>query len=487
MRSPPICFLFVSILSIFLAESTKANPPFLGFRGGAAFAPNEKVPSVLSAVGILVAGNGTEHHHADIPWVAGGDDASSCIMFDSHQNAVSRASNLPWDDGMTRVFAMLCDVVVLVLPDNNQIDAGLLSSLVDGAKKRVGTSLGKGRLILVTPFEEENDSLRMEDLVRRQFADILPSEWDSFEIIPKPMLEEHLREMFLEQKGNVRGIFSGEEGRFLFVKVLHQVYQMECNKSIPPFEVDMLAGVPPASSTKKKESDTGDEDAQMQEILINCRVQLESLESKLQDVLLSDNHKQMPLLEFGAMADRLLNQTFAELADFPSGIRLGILTPVVTELHRLYMEQLQTLRDYYGKRYEHILDESNDEGKWTSAAERFIQGFQAASTNSVPVLCQPNGALAEIAPFLATDSLQGLITDMLEATQIRKDEHSLAMEGEDEYEELGRFHRVPRWLKKFAGRALVLGVNYIQGWLAWQGVRRAASERDRSMPKFPLF
>jgi hypothetical protein len=38
-----------------------------------------------------------------------------------------------------------------------------------------------------------------------------------------------------------------------------------------------------------------------------------------------------------------------------------------------------------------------------------------------------------------------------------------------------------------AARALVLGVNYLQGWLAWQAVQRAAAQRDREMPKFPLF
>ena len=43
------------------------------------------------------------------------------------------------------------------------------------------------------------------------------------------------------------------------------------------------------------------------------------------------------------------------------------------------------------------------------------------------------------------------------------------------------------WYKKLVARALMLGVNYGQGWLALQGIKRAARERDENLPKFPLF
>ena len=44
-----------------------------------------------------------------------------------------------------------------------------------------------------------------------------------------------------------------------------------------------------------------------------------------------------------------------------------------------------------------------------------------------------------------------------------------------------------KWYEKIAARALVLGVNYLQGWLALQQLRKAAADRDKAMPKFPLF
>jgi hypothetical protein len=90
----------------------------------------------------------------------------------------------------------------------------------------------------------------------------------------------------------------------------------------------------------------------------------------------------------------------------------------------------------------------------------------------------------------SVDALQGLIKDMMEATQLRKDEQSLAFEDYDDDDdafELSGKRRVPKWLKKLAARGFALGVNYIQGWLAWQGIKRAALERDKNMPKFPLF
>jgi hypothetical protein len=86
-------------------------------------------------------------------------------------------------------------------------------------------------------------------------------------------------------------------------------------------------------------------------------------------------------------------------------------------------------------------------------------------------------------------ALQGLVSDMMEATTLRQSEVE-----EDGDEENGndtdveaRPKRVARWYEKLAARALVLGVNYLQGWLAWQGIQRAALQRERNMPKFPLF
>ena len=103
------------------------------------------------------------------------------------------------------------------------------------------------------------------------------------------------------------------------------------------------------------------------------------------------------------------------------------------------------------------------------------------------------------------NSLQGLLRDMMDATERRKDDQIVASmltmdddedTGEDndtDDKKLGGKRRrwlrrsPPKWAKRIASRAIVFGVNYIQGWLAWQGIKRAAMERDRTQPKFPLF
>jgi hypothetical protein len=85
-------------------------------------------------------------------------------------------------------------------------------------------------------------------------------------------------------------------------------------------------------------------------------------------------------------------------------------------------------------------------------------------------------------------SMQGLVSDMMEATESRQTlEDALAEDDSEEIEGGSKPKRPAKWYEKLAARALVLSVNYLQGWLAWQGIKRAAIERDQNMPKFPLF
>jgi hypothetical protein len=121
------------------------------------------------------------------------------------------------------------------------------------------------------------------------------------------------------------------------------------------------------------------------------------------------------------------------------------------------------------------------------------QAFRAAAQHAIPTLCQEGGDLRD-ADFEYVSAMQGLIEDMMEATKLQEAEQSLAMLDEEEEDDgddstVGkrRRRRLPRWCKKLLARSVSLGINYLQGWLAWQGVKRAAIERDKNMPKFPLF
>ena len=245
---------------------------------------------------------------------------------------------------------------------------------------------------------------------------------------------------------------------------------------------------------------------------------LEELEQKMQEIVLNQSSKHMPLLEFGTLAHEILHDADMQLKEesgMNDSFRRGLMKGIIVEVQRLYSDQLQALRNYYGQRYESILDEEveedadNDEvveRRWAAGAEHMTQAFVAAARNAVPAMFRTDHEDAKAgtkirnqASFDHVEALQGLIQDMIESTERRKDDRDVAaiVEANEEEDDAAdgpstsarilRLPKLPKWLERLAARAFVFGVNYVQGWLAWQGIKRAAIERDRNQPKFPLF
>ncbi|CAB9504230.1 expressed unknown protein [Seminavis robusta] len=178
------------------------------------------------------------------------------------------------------------------------------------------------------------------------------------------------------------------------------------------------------------------------------------------------------------------------------GLWLYILPP----LQKLYNQHLQFLREQCGKEYEAALEQSSFEeedldeedyqAKWTQAASKITMKFREAAQMAIPSQCQPGGALRD-ADFDYVPALEGLLSDMMQATETQQellgilpndDEDDNAVEGG------GRGGKRPaKWYEKIGARVLVFLVNYAQGWLAYQGIKRAAAQRDAHLPKFPLF
>jgi len=306
---------------------------------------------------------------------------------------------------------------------------------------------------------------------------------------------------------------------------------------------------------KKQQQQQQSNDMIINDIMTTARQLIDDLEAKMQSIFLdhessatswsssNSNNNPMPLLEFGSLIRNVLEITDArfqkETSDIiPDSFRRGLMTRVVSEVQRLYTDQLQALRNYYGQRYEAALDRSDDddknndedrdeqssceekERKWAIAAQHMTTAFEAAAKNSaIPLKYRKfivndgsNNNNTNNSNDNAVDSsldyvnsLQGLLRDMMDATERRKDDQIVASmltmdddedTGEDndtDDKKLGGKRRrwlrrsPPKWAKRIASRAIVFGVNYIQGWLAWQGIKRAAMERDRTQPKFPLF
>jgi hypothetical protein len=208
----------------------------------------------------------------------------------------------------------------------------------------------------------------------------------------------------------------------------------------------------------------------------------------------------------------------------------SVTADVGKRLSRLYQQYLQSLRDYHGKVYESRLDRHANQaentkqqhGPWwrrgrlpfsrkrrrPSAArvekdlQKTVQAFRKAAQDAVPELARRGNPFRDM-DLDYVNVLQGLLADMQEAISLRESLVDLDNYNDipdDDVDDAKRggglwgFIRRGRqpgaaatWYEKFAARAFVLSVNYVQGWLAWQALQRAALEREREMPKFPIF
>jgi hypothetical protein len=197
-------------------------------------------------------------------------------------------------------------------------------------------------------------------------------------------------------------------------------------------------------------------------------------------------------------------------------------------LHRLYRLHLQNLRDHFGRTYEEVLDKTSAinfseemdgdanpharDVQRKAGAKRAEEGFLNAACSSIPAVCQnPHMELVDL--YSCTDVLRGLLEDMYEATlsrgieeeewndvmDVSADEASRLTPSTPAKRRVGlreliknikkkRMNRGPaKWYERLAAKALVIGVNYVQGWIVLKTLRREATRRDLTMPKFPLF
>lgn len=415
----------------------------------------------------------------------------SCFLFSDQdeESMFGTVTNLPKNDPeLVETLAVLCDALVVFAPNENGL-VELLSAIIKGNNRRLTTSLDKGKLIIVSPLA--NDTSWVQQLVEKDLLVVTPDKFQIFDILTVDAFEETLKDI-LTDSSTIRNLFPERNNAELFVKLLYEAYTSNRDPSSPSVQEFTLGLVKKqTSSTKSQDSTKGPlSDLDIQAILAKAQSQLTNLESLLERVMLEDEDYQMPLLQFGTLVNEILDEANDKMSGTPTAFRSSVLNHVVVEVNRLYKEQLQLLRNYYGKRFESTLETEKNEQEWAAAAEHMTQGFKAAAGHAVPRQCRDDGELSGVADFDYINVLNGLINDMMEAMEMRKQDDSLGLEEEEEIDLSLRtrvLRSVPKWAKNLAARAVVLGVNYIQGWLAWQGLKRAALERDRNMPKFPLF
>jgi hypothetical protein len=163
-----------------------------------------------------------------------------------------------------------------------------------------------------------------------------------------------------------------------------------------------------------------------------------------------------------------------------------------------YLQARLEGQDYFGRWYETMVD-NNSNGSSPrvirTLQERTIRSFRRAAVASIPSQTPASFDLTYVR------ALAGLSQDLQDMTDLRRDltGDALAAADDDDDDETAPptsfFMRriwknhppVPKWFKSVLARALMLAVNYAQGWLALQGMRQAALERERNLPKIPLF
>lgn len=240
-----------------------------------------------------------------------------------------------------------------------------------------------------------------------------------------------------------------------------------------------------AENALEEAEDTVLSEAELEEakqaLLSSTLEELERLEAQQDDVWLNPD-SQVPLLHFGSAANAILEKASSSLP--PGQARDEILNEVAGRLQDLYQSQLQSLREHFGRKYEAALEkhEPDDEQALAQDAAHITESFRAAAQHAIPEKCREGQELVD-ADFSYVAVMQGLITDMMEATSMQRDLDII----DDDIMDGDGTKKPATWYKKLAARAVMLGINYVQGWLAWQGVKKAAAQRDKDMPKFPLF
>lgn len=399
-------------------------------------------------------------------------DDNSCSLVMLKENSPTSISTLPRNTEMLETLSMTCHVLVLFCSNNEiELSPEIIRSILEGARRRRRLA-GHDKLKLVVVLSGSSvatDETRVA-LALNELQDVAPQDFDAFEMTTINGLAQVWEEMISHSHDDTSELID-EEG---LAKLIETIYESLSKQSC---KVDLKAW------KEIKFHHTSEYANMVQQVWSEAQPQLEALESKQEEIWLNQDNS-VPMLEFGQEANAILQQASTTLSDaLPNDARIEILMSIATKLKVLYDQQLQSLREHYGRRYEATLDnpESTPQ-EWTAEAQQVTEAFRAAGLNAIPKLCQEGQELVD-ADFSYVMALQALIADMMEATSLREDEHDYEQEENDS----SITPRVAKWYEKLAARAAVLGINYLQGWMAWQAVQRAAAERDKSMPKFPLF
>mmetsp|Transcript_27664 Transcript_27664/g.60920 ORF Transcript_27664/g.60920 Transcript_27664/m.60920 type:complete len:638 (+) Transcript_27664:272-2185(+) len=515
-------------------------------------ANHDRHPNLYSSIILVVDDKGSNKNGITVDETLLQNYLPPVLLRDNNENSnitsneTSTIENVQGaNNAIVESLALLCDVLVMRIDDNEEtlFSSQLMKSVTCGDKRRRSAGMAGGRLWIQTTKESSKIELRRRVIDNKEettddcyhststttwstlFSNNGGTDADSTVTHNARRLQELYATVSQEVIESYR--HSTPESKQTEENTEYSPSQYALATLFPSVSVQYLSKKksPQISAEKNVAKDQNttkriekDDNQIIGDVIATARCRLENLETKMEEVVLRQSSNPMPLLEFGSLVQDILETAETKLqkeTKISDSFRRGLMKGIVNEVQRLYKDQLQALRNYYGHRYEAILDEKvdpkddNDEAierRWAIGAEHMTQAFLAAAQNNVPAMYRvnPKDGIVGIktnstVSFDHIDELQGLVRDMIESTERRKDEQNVAnlLESEDDDEAKTesasasarkfRLPKLPKRLERLAARAFVFGVNYIQGWLAWQGIKKAALERDRNQPKFPLF
>ena len=187
---------------------------------------------------------------------------------------------------------------------------------------------------------------------------------------------------------------------------------------------------------------------------------------------------------------------------------LSILGPINELIIAIYNYQCNTiLRNYYGTMYETVFEHQQPQTlttKWIhSLQERMKDQYRRDIRQLLRPLERHDNVLMTFSKIqqqqpsksLDIDTfVSNLASDLQEITELRIDvtdmDHGNIMNDlihPQQYRNRLRRERFYQFSKNILKRAVMIGINYIQGYIAIQSIKHIALQQEREMPKFPLF
>jgi hypothetical protein len=400
-----------------------------------------------------------------------------------------------WDDNtpaLWKTCAFLSDTLIVGLTERSTVSPLLTQALQAGLVARKAQKLSKPRLVFAL-HSDPNDKTELkewkEDLVVNELSGISERLVDTFEVTP---VQDVLAKKPKSRKGGVSKIADPDT----FPRLLDQVHTsfggpddtlLEAYIDEVSEPAQLLPTPKPAPLEQETISRTTRPPQEVRPdptlVLETAMAQLELLQDQQDDAALEAQKGSMPF-DFASYAAPILDLIGSSMKELSFDEQAVVQQQIGVHIQQLYQQQLSALRDYYGRLYETMLDNSDSEKEWKKSASKVHEQFRKAAASAVPANIKPFGELD--LQYLSSCAANGLHDDMMQAMELRQT-IEFQSDSEDSAVVNEKRKTLPTWYKKLAARGLVLGINYFQGWLAWQGIKRAALQRERNLPKFPLF